>query len=187
MHHWTGFSFGLEKSLITCSGPSHNLNQWWLGINHTRRTDFDENSESNQFSVTKLNLKLSSVILLPFVQGRWLNHRIRWGVATGQVLPLVRRCHWSGVATGQALPLVRRCHRSGVATGQVLPLVRCCHWLGLSVMGMAIHFTQINSLIPGGFDYSLKLVNLKFISTMNIWSIFCEISIRWMPQYLTDH
>ena len=45
----------------------------------------------------------------------------------------------------------------------------------------------INSLAPGGFDYSLKLVNFKFISTINIWSIFCEIAIRWMPQYLTDH
>ena len=46
---------------------------------------------------------------------------------------------------------------------------------------------SFNSLAPGGFDYSLKLVNFKLISTINILSIFCEIAIRWMPQYLTDH
>ena len=46
---------------------------------------------------------------------------------------------------------------------------------------------SLNSLPPGGFHYSLKLVNVKLISTINIWSIFCEIAIRWMPQYLTDH
>ena len=46
----------------------------------------------------------------------------------------------------------------------------------------------INSLAPGGFDYSLKLGNFKLlISTIVIWSIFCEIAIMWMPQYLTDH
>ena len=44
-----------------------------------------------------------------------------------------------------------------------------------------------NSLAPGGFDHSLKLVNFKLISTINILSIFCEIAIRWMPQHLTDH
>ena len=43
-----------------------------------------------------------------------------------------------------------------------------------------------NSLAPRGFDYSVKLVNFKLISTMNISSIFCEIAIRWMPQHLTD-
>ena len=46
---------------------------------------------------------------------------------------------------------------------------------------------HINSLTPGGFDYSLKLVNFKLISLINILSIFCEIAIRWMPQHLTDH
>ena len=35
-----------------------------------------------------------------------------------------------------------------------------------------------NSLAPRGFDYSLKLVNFKLISMMNIWSIFCEVAIR---------
>ena len=44
----------------------------------------------------------------------------------------------------------------------------------------------VNSLAPGGFDYSLKLVNFKLISTINILSIFCEIAIRWMPQHVTD-
>ena len=45
----------------------------------------------------------------------------------------------------------------------------------------------INSLAHGGFDYSLKLVNFKLISTINILSIFCEIATRWMPQHFTDH
>ena len=45
---------------------------------------------------------------------------------------------------------------------------------------------SLNSL-AGGFDYSLKLVNSKLISTINILSIFCEIAIRGMPQHLTDH
>ena len=44
-----------------------------------------------------------------------------------------------------------------------------------------------NSLTPCGFDYILKFVNFKLISTINIFSIFCEIAIRWMPQHLTDH
>ena len=43
------------------------------------------------------------------------------------------------------------------------------------------------SLAPGRFDFSLKLVNFKLISTINILSIFCEIAIRWMLQHLTDH
>ena len=46
---------------------------------------------------------------------------------------------------------------------------------------------EINSLAPRGFDYSLKLVNFKLISTINILSISCEIAIRWISQYLTDH
>ena len=47
---------------------------------------------------------------------------------------------------------------------------------------------MIISLAPGGFFYySLKLVNFKLISTINIFSFFCEIAIRWMPQPLTDH
>ena len=46
---------------------------------------------------------------------------------------------------------------------------------------------MFNSLAPEGFEYSLKLINFKLISTINILSIFCEIAIRWMPQHLTDH
>ena len=46
---------------------------------------------------------------------------------------------------------------------------------------------HFNSLAPGGFYYSLKLVNFKLISMINILSIFCEIAIRWMPQHLSDH
>ena len=44
-----------------------------------------------------------------------------------------------------------------------------------------------NSLAPGGFDYSLKLVNVKLITTIHFLSTFCEIAIRWMPQHVTDH
>ena len=47
--------------------------------------------------------------------------------------------------------------------------------------------TTINSLAPGGFDYSLKLVNFKLILMINTLSIFCEIAIRWMSQHVTDH
>ena len=41
-------------------------------------------------------------------------------------------------------------------------------------------------MAPGGFDYSLKSVNFKLISMINILSVFYEIVIRWMPQHLTD-
>ena len=44
-----------------------------------------------------------------------------------------------------------------------------------------------NSLAPGRFDCSLKLVNFILISTINILSVICEIAIRWMPQHLNDH
>ena len=44
-----------------------------------------------------------------------------------------------------------------------------------------------NSLAPGGFDYTLKLVNFKLILMINILSVNCEMAIGWMPQHLTDH
>ena len=46
---------------------------------------------------------------------------------------------------------------------------------------------HINTLTPGGFAYSLKLVNFKLISKINILSVFCEIANRWMSEHLTDH
>ena len=52
---------------------------------------------------------------------------------------------------------------------------------------MATGSSWINSVAPGGFDYSRKWVNFKLISTINILSTFCEIVIRRMPQHLTDH
>ena len=55
------------------------------------------------------------------------------------------------------------------------------------VGGLIGQASMFNSLAPGGFHYSLKLVNFELISKINIWSIFCVIAIRWMPQYLTDH
>ena len=48
------------------------------------------------------------------------------------------------------------------------------------------HFTSW-VIGPWGYLTSLKSINFKLISTINIWSIFCEIAIRWMPQYITDH
>ena len=50
-----------------------------------------------------------------------------------------------------------------------------------------IECNDLISLAPGGFDFSLILINFKLISTINILSIFCEIAITWMPQHLTDH
>ena len=52
-----------------------------------------------------------------------------------------------------------------------------CHWPLLM---------RSKWLAPGGFIYNLKLVNFKLISTIKILSTFCEIAIRWMPQFLTD-
>ena len=57
----------------------------------------------------------------------------------------------------------------------------------LAFMPDRVPSSHLNSLVPGGCDYSLKLVNFKRISTMNILCIFCEMAIRWMPQHLTDH
>ena len=45
---------------------------------------------------------------------------------------------------------------------------------------------QINSLAPGRFDHSLKLVNFKLISTIKYFLLNCY-SIRWRPQHLTGH
>ena len=57
------------------------------------------------------------------------------------------------------------------------------NWIHISANGKV----PINSLAPGGFDCSLKFVNSKLISTINILGIFSEIAIRWVPQHLTDH
>ena len=60
-------------------------------------------------------------------------------------------------------------------------------WMHLELCTCCMYCSMINSPAPEGFDYSLKLVNFKLISTINILSIFGEIAIRWMPQYLIDH
>ena len=46
---------------------------------------------------------------------------------------------------------------------------------------------QFNSLVAGGLGYSLKLINFKLISTINILRIVCEIAIMCKPQHLTNH
>ena len=51
----------------------------------------------------------------------------------------------------------------------------------------AIRDQGINSLAPGRFDHSLKLVNFKLISTIPILGIFCEVTIKRRPQHLTGH
>ena len=70
--------------------------------------------------------------------------------------------------------------------GHRLPL---CQWNNPEGYGY-IYIYLLNPLTcwpRGGFDCSLESVNFKLISMINIWSIFCEIAIRWMPQHLTDH
>ena len=44
----------------------------------------------------------------------------------------------------------------------------------------------INSLAPEKCGCNLKLVVFKLISTLDIFSIPCEIALGWMPQGLTD-
>ena len=57
--------------------------------------------------------------------------------------------------------------------------------LGMSLVKAGINLWKvgINSLAAGRSDHSLKLVNFKLISMINILSIICEIAIRWMPQH----
>ena len=46
---------------------------------------------------------------------------------------------------------------------------------------------SINSLASGGCGCNVELVILKLISRKdNFWSVFCEIALRWMLQYLTS-
>ena len=45
---------------------------------------------------------------------------------------------------------------------------------------------DFNSLAPGGCCSKIKLVIFKVISMIDIWSISCEIALRWMPQDLAD-
>ena len=80
------------------------------------------------------------------------------------------------------------------ATLHVLNSYRCISvykpfWYNLFNLSMLVNGNNVvvNSLAPGRFGYSIKLLNSKLISTFNILSIFCEIAIRWMPQHPTDH
>ena len=59
--------------------------------------------------------------------------------------------------------------------------IDCLHGNSMACVG------RVNSLASGRFDYSLKLINFKLISMINILSIFRNIAIRSVPQYLTDH
>ena len=45
--------------------------------------------------------------------------------------------------------------------------------------------SNFNSLTPGTYSCSLNLVIFKLISTIDIMSISCEITVRWMPRNLT--
>ena len=43
-----------------------------------------------------------------------------------------------------------------------------------------------NSLVPGRWSCNTESVIFKFISWIDMWSISCEISCKWLPQNLTD-
>ena len=60
-------------------------------------------------------------------------------------------------------------------------------WITACILHCLVGCNLLNSLAPEAFDYSLRFVNFKLISMMNILSIFCEIAIGWMSQNLTDH
>ena len=79
----------------------------------------------------------------------------------------------------------------GKASGWWFSLQPYCVYLILAPTTNAVSLCCVvcdfNSWVPGGIDYSLKLVNFKLILTINFISIFCEIALRWMPQHLTDH
>ena len=65
-----------------------------------------------------------------------------------------------------------------------------CHVLQLTYRAQSsndLEWLDFKSSTPGGFDYNIKFVNFKLISIIKIWSIFCEIVIRWMTQHLTNH
>ena len=55
--------------------------------------------------------------------------------------------------------------------------------INMFVLALIKDHLHFNSLAPGAFDYGLKLLNFKFITTINFLSIFCEIAVRWMPQH----
>ena len=48
------------------------------------------------------------------------------------------------------------------------------------------HHVMLNSLVPGRCRCNLKLVIFKLTSRVAIFSISCEIALRWMPQDFTD-
>ena len=63
-----------------------------------------------------------------------------------------------------------------------------CHLQMLVFNGDAWYALSLtfHSLAPESCGCNLKLVIFKFISRIRILSIFYEISLRWMPQDLTD-
>ena len=44
----------------------------------------------------------------------------------------------------------------------------------------------VNSLAPGKFQFNFRKIIFKLTLVNGDWGISCEISLRWMPQDLTD-
>ena len=99
---------------------------------------------------------------------QWL--KFTWKLFISNVIKISQRpmSNWSKVNKEVRTEFVT-CHRSCIFVMKRHPKI------------------SLNSFSPGGFDYSLKLVNFKVISTINILSVSCEIAIRWIPQHPTDH
>ena len=49
-----------------------------------------------------------------------------------------------------------------------------------------VQYVHINSLAPGRYWYNLHLIIFKLISGIGMFSISCEIALRWMLQDVTD-
>ena len=95
---------------------------------------------------------------------------------------------WSHHQTSFWSNLISLIHRLMINWKLLSCLQYCGQWsFFLLIFDPLIKRIQFNSLAPGGFDYSLKLVNFKLISMIDILSISLEITIRWMPQHLTEH
>ena len=52
--------------------------------------------------------------------------------------------------------------------------------------GIFLLHKVVNSLDPGRFGCNVNLVNLKLISRIDIFSIYCGTDLRWLPQDLTN-
>ena len=54
------------------------------------------------------------------------------------------------------------------------------------MMKLARH-EVFNSLSPGMFEWKFRWENFKIISVIDVWGIFSEVALRWMPLDLSDN